>query len=299
MGVDRVVINGFQPVLELRDALAARDQSEVWSLFRSCKDRSMFLDWLGSLVGGLAIKQIHPRYPERQSLWEATLLAAAAVTASGVGSPASSDSKALSALLPVLQDFFGPQPVAICSELVPYTDVCRWEPVTQRDLLARLAQAPAIEATLPVWLDCPASVDPRLPQLYLAVCSVRRWLREPELPEPGSAGEVALFRHIQACVQFSTGQGVLSADIPAPFRTAIQSGLSGWLSAVAETGLVKSWSTEPALPDVVTLTLSGDAAEILASVPVRLHQLEAAGIELLMEQLAREFGPQVSDCLRT
>jgi hypothetical protein len=122
---------------------------------------------------------------------------------------------------------------------------------------------------------------------------VKRWLEEPCLPDAGCGNSHSLRQQIAGRAEFVLGSRVLFAMTPLPFSTAIQQGLSAWVSTVAECGHVAGWRTEPALPDVVSLRLSDDDGQTLAALPIRLHQLEAMGMELLLTQLRQELGPEM------
>lgn len=275
------------PLLNLIQALERRDEDRVWDLYRVARDRPQFLDWLANWCGMRVATRRVPGQLQQPGTWVHVLFAVPIVA--GPSSVFSKD--ACPALAEAIRTWFGEgHEVILTCGLSKYTSVARWSPLTQKERIAELCGTPFAEPAK--WIPNLEVVDADLPAFDLVLGTVGTRAGAPEFPEGGHGLKDRL---LQQEIAFAT-LGRCAAELDdhvgrvAPFADAIQAGLSLWIDSVARSEIVRTWSIEPLGLDVLVLDFHG-VEDQCWRLPVRLHQIGLHGVDLLVEQLARKFGP--------
>jgi hypothetical protein len=286
---DRMVVELAPGLMELLVAVQEHDDEQIWHLHRQVADQVTLLDWVAGSVSQHTVQRTHPRDRARVSAWNQQLFLAPVVTTAPAETGPGVDSQRPQALLAKLAGWAGPQQaVSLCTTLVPYADVCRWSPLTQREMLMQLeCEKPRIQAP---WSTHQLSLVEGLPHLSFVVGGLRRWLAQPDMPHTTGAEQVSLRAMVAAHAAFAQQVPLHKVQAAAPQipQEAVLCGLQQWLSACVATGRVLRWDVANGPQDVVELVLFAQDDQILAVTPVRLHQLPPCALDLLLEQLARE-----------
>jgi hypothetical protein len=285
------------PHLLLSRALDCGDEDAIWRCLADAREPELCSDWLAALAGTVTRHSAHLKYPSRTTHWSCSLIATPFLiwqTPPLAAQPCASGAELAGAFFDEWRSWIGaPQQVAVLGEIVPYSEVCHWSPVTQRECLATLARQPIARPT--PRLPPMARVPDTFPQLNFVVGSVSRWLAFAALP-PLDAPGLRLWElrtRLAAHLSYHYGQGIqpLDVDAPALFAEAVASGLRMWLHELARRELVGSWRIEPAGKDIVLLDLmpaTGDPQAV--RIPLRGHQLGRGGIDLMLLEVQQLFG---------
>jgi hypothetical protein len=292
----RVFLDLKMPHLDLARAITRADHEAIWQLYQQVPDQAQYLDWLADLAGNRSQDYPHRRDPSRMSTWRQTMIAAPIVVCPDhwkVSPPPQTDRAAAASLLLPIQAWLGQgQEAGLVAPLVPYADLCRWSPLTQQEYLADMAKSS--HAGPAPWLNVAPQLSPELPQLSFLVGSAQRWLACPQLPQPGSRGELNLRERLAASAAYMLHHPVQALEVRAPmiFHQGVLEGLLAWLTALADHCAFRSWQLHPAQHDLVWLELTGtDMQQAAQIIPLRRHQIGLHGLDLIVEQLHREIGP--------
>lgn len=297
---ERVFIDLELPQLTIGRALATFDDARLWSEYRRAKDPEMYLDWLGNLAGSDSWECPHPRDRSRQTTSHLMLFAVPyLLPPSGNQVPAvlAADRDGAWSMLHCIRGWVGHQQHAtMLLSPVPYEEICRWSPVTQRERLQLLGGRKATSAA--PWLTTEARIPREFPMLSFVVGGVQRWFAHPELPAPGLAGsrDWQMLSQLAAHLAYLHRRGVQTNDVrlPSPFSPAVLEGIRMWVAELGRLQLARSWQVHVRRDDLVLLEIECRDEEAPAvMLPLRLHQIGPTGLELLMLDLQREIGPAI------
>jgi hypothetical protein len=292
--------------LALAHALDRSEDAVIWDRYRSARDPDWYLHWLASLAGTYCVERA-PRHDasRKTPYWYALMSVAFLLPPEkpGVDSPTGPDLDAVAGILGHLRAWVDdPHKVSVVTACTPYSELSRWSPVTQREYLHALAKEPARPSA--PWLGPLGCVPENFPQLAFMHGSLSRWNAFPELPPPGLRAEAdwQLRCRLAAHLAYMSHRPVQPHDVllPSNFAQAVAQGVRMWIAEVLRRQLVDAWQVRPGERDLVTLELNpseGDTPTVM--LPLRLHQIGSAGIDLILADLMKAMGPPVAQELAT
>jgi hypothetical protein len=305
-GHDQVNIDLDIDHLALAHALDRSEDAVIWVQYRRARDSDRYVHWLASLAGTYSVERAPPHDASRKATYQYALISIAFLLPPDKGagdSPTGPDLDVVAGILGHLRAWVDdPQKVSVVSACTPYLELSRWSPVTQREYLRALAKAPAGRCA--PWLGPIGRVPEKFPQLAFMHGSVSRWIKFPELPKPGFRGERnwQLRCGLAAHLAYASHRPVQPHEVllPSFFADAVLEDVRMWIGEVVRRQLVNAWQVHPGENDLVTLELNpsdGDTPTVM--LPLRLHQVGWAGLDLILADLMKEMGPPAVQELAT
>lgn len=283
---DRAILEELAPLVEIREAVVRRDDAALWRGYSNARNQRAYLDWVANLVGGRVVEG-----PDDRGVVHETLVAMPLVLPSEAAWKCSTQAWVVDEVQ--LQQRFRDwlptgHSIVLNNCLTPQAAIGRWSPIFQRDVLTSLAEQRAVDAGEPEGKPR----HPSIPQLFFILASIRRCREEPDVPEFANPAELHLREAIAAQMAFRVGAGLEFNAVLPPMRfvQAIQSGFSLWLDRVLGEGCVSSWDLVLVGDDAASIDFRDADERTIATFPVRLHQLEPDGLDLIAAALQKTLG---------
>jgi hypothetical protein len=278
---DSVVLDEFAPLVEVHRAVVQRNETALWEGYRRSRNQPAYVDWIAHAVGGRVIEGVAGVARIHEAIVTMPILLPAQTTWGRPGQPWMVDERQA-------QDRFqawlpSGHSIILNNCLTPHSDVGRWSPFVQLDVLGSLASQSSFVGN---------AADAGRERLWYILANLRRSREEPELVEFANECELLLRNTVAAQLAYTLGVAVPLAAVSQPMlmTQAIQAGVSSWLDEVLENDHPASWNIVPLGEDAVRVSIFDNFDHDIASVPLRLHQLEPLGLDRVIATLCQALG---------